>query len=190
MGIEKLYQTIEASAKLSPDYKTALLREVNAISLPKSHFLVEPPRVVEFAYFIETGFAMSFRYSEGRKMISNFWQAGSFIFHGKNFFDRLPAADFVQLMVPSQLLCFSLDSILRLFDTFPEAHFLHRVFTNNHIEQLRERVHDVQHLTTLQRYEKLRYQYPGIEQLVTQEHIASYLGVTPQSMSRLKRKLT
>jgi hypothetical protein len=85
------------------------------------------------------------------------------------------------------LFCVTHDSVLHLFQTFPEAHFIYRVIMNQYYENSRERTRDLQHLTAAERYEKLIRYLPDVEQHVTQNHIASYLGIAPQSLSRIKR---
>jgi hypothetical protein len=46
---------------------------------------------------------------------------------------------------------------------------------------------DMRHLTAFQRFEKLLVTFPDVELIVPQDSIASYLGITAQSLSRLKR---
>jgi hypothetical protein len=60
---------------------------------------------------------------------------------------------------------------------------------NQYYENSRERTHDMQHLNARERYQKLLANFPQIEQIIAQEFIASYLGIAPQSLSRLKRQM-
>jgi hypothetical protein len=76
-----------------------------------------------------------------------------------------------------------------LLQDFPEANAIYRMVMNEYVEQLRERIHDMQHLSAVDRFKKLHDRLPRIEQIVSQEYLASYLGITPQSLSRLKRSL-
>lgn len=43
-------------------------------------------------------------------------------------------------------------------------------------------------LTAAERYDRLEQRFPGIAQRIAQKHIASYLGITPQSLSRIRRQ--
>lgn len=59
---------------------------------------------------------------------------------------------------------------------------------NRHYAKCRARISDIQRLSALARLEILLNIYPDIEQIIPQESIASYLNITPQSLSRLKKR--
>lgn len=189
MNLQKLYEALEVHLPLSEEYKAFIAEKAEFVSLPKDYMLLAPPGKVEHIFFLQEGFAMSFVFNDWKKQTTSFWGANSFVALGKSFFDRLPSTEFVQLMAPSKLLCFSLDTVETAFDKFPEAHIIYRKSMNIHAERLRERLQDIQKLSVALRHQKLLAQYPGIEQMVAQEHIASYLGIAPQSLSRMKKRL-
>jgi CRP-like cAMP-binding protein len=150
--------------------------------------LLEAPKISEHVYFLDTGFAMSFTYVDGLKYIDNFWRAGQIVMAAKSFFERVPSLEFIQLMEKSEVLCISHASVMQLFGQFPEANFIYRVVMNQYYEQCKEKFRDTHYHTAEQRHQKLLTLYPQIEQIISQEHIASYLGITPQSLSRIKRR--
>lgn len=186
--MEKLFQVLSGIHPLSDNFKKAIEKEVTHLSLPAHYLLLEAPKVSEHAYFLKDGFAMSYTYFKGRKQIDDFWNAGRIVFSATSFFEQVPSREFIELMVPSEVLCVSHESVMRLFSTFPEAHFIYRVTMNQYYEHCRERIRDLQYMTGVERYEKLHTTYPQIEQVVSQEHLASYLGIAPQSLSRIKRR--
>jgi CRP-like cAMP-binding protein len=185
--MDTLFQVLSAIHPLSEDLKQAIKKEITSLSLPSHHLLLEAPRIADHAYFLDTGFAMSYTFMKGKKQIGNFWVAGQIVLSAKSFFERVPSKEFIQLMTQSDVLCINLDGVLRLFDSFPEANYIYRVVMNQYYEQSRERIHELQYMTSLERYEKLIHSFPNIEQLIPQEFIASYLGIAPQSLSRIKK---
>lgn len=185
--MDRLFQVLSAIHPLSEDFKKAIEKEMTSLSLPSQHILLEAPRIAEYAYFLDSGFALSYTFLKGKKQIGCFWVSGQIILSGKSFFERVPSKEFIQLMTQSEVLCISLDSVLRLFDLFPEANTIYRIVMNQYYEHSQQRIHDLQHLTGLERYEKLLSTFPNVEQLIPQEYIASYLGIAPQSLSRIKR---
>ena len=148
---------------------------------------LEPPNVASFACFIEEGFAISYTYEDGKKSIDRLWADGEIMVSAKSFFEQQPATEFIQLVLPCDLLCISYSNLLTLFDSYPESHFLTRAIMNKYIEQSRERVVDMKNLSAQERYHKLLSMFPMIEQILSQEQIASYIGIAPQSLSRMKR---
>ena len=91
-------------------------------------------------------------------------------------------------MEGSDLLCLSHAALYRLFDKHQETHYLYHKIMNRHYAKCRARIYEIQRLSASQRFVTLLKAYPNIEQIVSQDNIASYLSITPQSLSRLKRQ--
>jgi len=189
VDLERLFALLSGIHPLSDEFKAAIEEELTLLSLPKNHMLLEAPRIAEHAFFLDSGFAMSYIYMKGQKQIENFWASGQIVISAKSFFEQVPCREFIKLMVQSEVLCVSYHGVLRLFKAFPEAHFIYATIMNQYYENSRERTHDMQHLNARDRYQKLLTHFPQIEQIIAQEYIASYLGIAPQSLSRLKRQM-
>jgi CRP-like cAMP-binding protein len=188
MNFDRLFHVLSAIHPVSEKFKSAVEKELIPLSLPKNHLLLEAPKISEHAYFLDTGFAMSFTYINGEKCIENFWRKEQIVVSAKSFFERVPSLEFIRLMDQSEVFCISHASVMQLFSEFPEANFIYRVVMNRYYEHMKEKIRDMHYLTAEQRHEKLLKTFPGIEQIISQEFIASYLGITPQSLSRIKRQ--
>jgi CRP-like cAMP-binding protein len=184
----KIHQVLSAIRHLSQDLKDAIQKEQVPLSLPKNYMLLEAPRISDQVYFVEQGFAMSFVYINGEKHVEGFFMADQFIFSPRSFYEQVPSHEFIQLMSRSEVLCFSYSAVMRVMQQFSDAHYFYNVIVNTYYDQARQCMRDYKHLTATERYHKLLVQYRGIEQIIPQEYIASYLGITPQSLSRIKRR--
>lgn len=189
MNLEKLFQVLSAMCPLSEEFKDALQQSLILLSLPKHHILHEAPKIVDHAYFLQKGFIISYRFTDGKKQIENFWKEGDIIISPTSFFNRAPSKEFIHLMQASEVLCISHEGVLKLFANHEEANFIYRKVMNQYYEQARERLYDLQHLTTVERYQKMMLDFPQIEALVPSEYVASYLGMERQSLSRVKREI-
>ena len=185
---EKLYAVLSAIKPISERFSRAIDKEMTSMPLPKNYFLLEAPRVADHAFFLETGFALSYSFINGKKQVENFWQEGDIILPAKSFFERTPSEQFIILVQESEVLHISYSSVMKLFVKFPVAHHIARSVMSSYQERCRERMTDIQHYEAFDRYMKLIHEYPSAEQAVSQEDIASYLSITPQSLSRIKRK--
>jgi CRP-like cAMP-binding protein len=184
---DNLLQVLTAIHPLSEAFKITLDKELTLLSFPKNYILLEPPKIAGHAYFLNEGFAICYTFFDGKKQIEGIWKAGQIIISARSFFEQVPAREFIELIVPSTILCISYPSVMKLFERFPEANFIYRVVMNQYYEQSRQCIRDLQHLSAIARYKKMVMEFPGIEQIIPQEQIASYLGITPQSLSRIKR---
>jgi CRP-like cAMP-binding protein len=185
---QRLFDVLSAIHPLSEELKSSIRRELTFLSLPKGYPLLEAPRIADLAYFIVEGFAMSYMYIRGKRHVECFWGPGQIIVSAKSFFEQTPSKESIRLMIQSDILCLSYSSVMHLIRDFPETSYITRVIVNQYLESCRERLHDRQYASSEERFNKLLATFPTIEQSVNQEHIASYLGITPQSMSRLKRR--
>jgi CRP/FNR family transcriptional regulator, anaerobic regulatory protein len=187
MMSDKLYDVLSAIRPISERFKKALDKELTLLQLPKSYYLLEAPRVADHAYFLESGFLVSYSYVKGKREVDNFWQPGDIILPAKSFFERTPSYEFIQLAVPSDVFHVSYAGVQRLFSKFADAQYIARIVLSEYHANCRSHINDIKHLSALERYEKLVGTYLNIEQFVSQEDIASYLSITPQSLSRIKR---
>lgn len=188
MNADKLLQILSRIHPMTNAFKKALESELIGLSLPKNYLLMDALKIADHVYFLNHGFAISYTFQDGSKQIESFWKTHQLIISSKSFFEQVPTGEFIQLMVQSDLLCISHAGVLRLFDRFPATHLIYRTLMSKHDEWNRQRIRDLKTLNAEQRYKKLLTTYSNIEQIVSQEQIASYLGITPQSLSRIKRK--
>lgn len=186
INTEKFFQVLSSFHPLSRAFREALSKELRIISYPKSHFLVQMYSVAHYAYFLDNGFAVAYHLDEGEKIVTSFFKPTDIIFSPKSFIEQSEATENIQLTMDSDLLVVSYTSAHKLFDQFPVANFLARTITAQYYARSQERYIDLHRLSAWQRYEKLLISYPGIERNVSQELVASYLNITPQSLSRLK----
>jgi CRP/FNR family transcriptional regulator, anaerobic regulatory protein len=184
---ERLFQVLSSIHPLSEEFKHAIECEVEYKSLPKNYILLETSQVSGFVYFLIHGFAVSYTFRGPKKFIEWIWKSDQIILSPKSFFERLPATESIQVIVQSEVLFFRHESVMRLLSEYPEAHFIYRVVMNDYYELSRERIREVQRLSGNKRLQNLLENYDGIANALPQEQIASYLGVTPQSLSRIKR---
>jgi len=186
MSTEKLFQVLSAFHPLPADFQEALKNELQLVTYPKGHYLVQAQSPAHHVYFLEKGFSVAYQYQRNKRVVTDFWQPGEIILAPKRFFGQLPTNEIIQVTTDSELLSISYDSVLKLFEKYPVANFLARDITADYYAKSEERIVDLHTLDAWERYEKLLKMYPGIDLLVSQELIASYLNITPQSLSRLK----
>lgn len=188
MVTENLFRVLQAIHPMSDDFKNWLEKELIHLTLPKNKPLLDIPQISEFIYFLNKGFAISFSYYHHRKITEAFWKSGQIMLSFESFFDQTPSREVILIAEDSELLCISYASVQRMFELYPEAQHVYRGIMNEHYKQSRKRVMDMQRLSALERFKNLLEEFPDIELIVSQDAIASYLGIAAQSLSRLKRQ--
>lgn len=187
MSIVRLISHLENLCPLSVEFRQALERVVVPVTLPKHYMLLEPPRIAEHAYFVVRGLLMCYTYQDSKKCVEGFWTSEQILVSLRSFFEQVPATEFIQLLDESDLLCISCADAMRLLETFPEAQCIYRKVLNHYYEESRARARELASIPASVRYSRFIRHIPKVEQHLSQELIASYLGITPQSLSRIKR---
>jgi CRP-like cAMP-binding protein len=106
-----------------------------------------------------------------------------------SFFDDNPTKLNAQAMEDSWVLVIGREETEQLFKDVPKLERLFRIITQRTLSVLQKRFFLTVSANAEERYEELIQRHPGIEQLVPQHQIASYLGILPESLSRMKKQL-
>ncbi len=106
-----------------------------------------------------------------------------------SFNSDIPSFLTIQAMEESWLLFVTWEDKERLYETVPKLERLFRIITMRTLTVLQKRFFLTVGASAEDRYQELIQRHPGIEQLVPQHQIASYLGILPESLSRMKKLL-
>ncbi|MDE3184193.1 MAG: Crp/Fnr family transcriptional regulator [Bacteroidota bacterium] len=125
----------------------------------------------------------------GKEIIINFafeeWMIGDL----ESFNTHQPTIYFVQALEDSEVLCISEENHLTLCEVMPKYHAFHkRKAESSHYATLK-RLTSFQSKTPEEKYLSLIQKYPQLFQRVPLHYIASYLGIEPESLSRLRKRL-
>lgn len=171
---------------LSSDLFRRLMGECDEVILKKKEYLLRQGQVCSFIGFVETGVLRSYIEKEGEDYISDFLFEGSFATSYRSFLTREASVGSIQALEDSVLYCLSKSNYDQLLQTSNEGYKLGKYIADIlFIKKCRKETSLLMD-NALKRYKLLLRTYPHIEQHVSQYHIASYLGIKPESLSRLK----
>ncbi|PJJ53264.1 Crp/Fnr family transcriptional regulator [Hymenobacter chitinivorans] len=174
---------------LSPELTTALLASTVREELPFHHQLLQPGQVARRLYFLETGLVRGYTLLHGREVSSWFMQAGDFVISILSFFTQQPSQEYLELLEPAVVHSISYDQLQRLYHDFPEFNFIGRRVLEKYYVLSEQRAQNLRSRTATERYELLLRDFPTVFQRVALHHIASHLGMAPETLSRLRNKL-
>lgn len=171
---------------LSSDLFKRLMDECNEVILKKKDFLLHQGQVCSFIGFVETGVLRSYIEREGDDYISDFYFEGSFTTSYRSFLTGEASVGSIQALENSVIYCLSKSKYDQLLQISNEWYKLGKYVADTlFIKKCRKETSLLMD-NALARYKLLLETYPKIEQHVSQYHIASYLGIKPESLSRLK----
>ncbi|WP_288317030.1 Crp/Fnr family transcriptional regulator [uncultured Muribaculum sp.] len=158
------------------------------LSVPSKAILLEEGKVAEKLYLIRKGCLRLFFYNEGKDITFQFFFEGDFVASFDSLYKRTPSLFYLESIEPTELTAIRREDFYNLINNNLSFRLLYE-------EKLIDRFHAYQQLflsriknTPQQRYEELLKEYPNIIQRVPQHYIASYLGITPVSLSRIRNR--
>ncbi len=153
----------------------------------KGDLLVRQGSLVNKLYFINSGYARSyFLNDEGEEFTTSLAQTGQMMSSFEGFQKGVKSSENIQALTDCNLLVVTKSDYDRIYrEVVPWSKFCSG-FYERAILQAGERLLDMQRLTASQRYEKLLVNRPEVAMNVPVKHLASYLGIQPQSLSRIR----
>ncbi|TGE24992.1 Crp/Fnr family transcriptional regulator [Hymenobacter aquaticus] len=173
---------------LSAGLTAALVAGTRREELPAHHLLLQPGQVARRVYFLETGLVRGYTLLHGREISSWFMPAGDFVISILSFFTQQPSDEYLELLEPAVVHSITYDQLQRLYHDFPEFNFIGRRILEKYYVLSEQRARNLRSRSAAERYELLLRDFPTVFQRVALHHIASHLGMAPETLSRLRNK--
>jgi len=160
------------------------------ISICKNDFLLKQRKICNEYFFLEKGVMRAYTFdTKGNEVTTNFYGRNSIVFEVASYIKRTPSQENIQALTDCSGWKGNYTNLQDLFHTIPEFRgFVREVLVNNFIG-LKERTLSMINLTADKRYEILLKSRKEIIQNVSIKHIASYLGITDTSLSRIRKEI-
>jgi len=137
-------------------------------------------------YFIQKGLARVYYFKGETDVTESFSFENQIVARAESLFSGKPSRKGIQMLEDSDIVAINAAQLFRLYDTFPEIERLFRkIFEAAYVETV-QRIESLQFHTAEERYRDLLAASPNILQRVPLKYIASYLGITPVSLSRIR----
>lgn len=140
------------------------------------------------SYFVLKGILRNYYLdSNGNEHTLSFSPVGWWMGDMYSFLSQSPSTSYIEVLEDSELLILTRDNQNELFSKVPKVERYFRILVERSLIANQQRLIDNLSLTAEQRYERFCKRYPTIKNCVSQKQIASYLGITPEFFSKMKR---
>ena len=163
---------------------------LNEVFVSKGQFLLQPGTNVRHEYFVVKGCLKAYYISsKGNKCIIQFavenWWVGDF----DAFYNQVPSQLYIEAIEDSALLAIDYTQLQKIYKEAPIFERYFRILTTQAFIAQRKRILSSLEKNTRERYSEFCISYPNIEERVANYDIANYLGVSPENLSRVRKKL-
>jgi CRP-like cAMP-binding protein len=159
-------------------------------SVPKRYRLTDAGEVAREAYFINKGLARLYFIKEGDEINANFIFENGFITSLESFLLQTPGKQAVETLEDCELLVIRKKDLDSLTAEFPKFNIFSKAIAEMAFIMLQRRASSFILESPEERYINMLKEKPAILERVPQHMIASYLGVTPVSLSRIRKRIS
>lgn len=158
--------------------------------LPRRMVYLRQGEVCRYVAFVVSGALKSYKVDdEGKEHILNFALRDWWIADLYSLISGKPAVLSIETIEESEVLLLAQQDQQMLYEKIPKFERFFRILVENALVASQQRLIDNMSLTAEERYLQFIKKYPGIPVLVPQHNIASYLGITPEFLSKIRSRL-
>jgi CRP-like cAMP-binding protein len=157
--------------------------------VPRYTQLLEVGEVSRQLYFLESGLARVFYYHKGLDVTDYFAIQGQFIGGVESLFTGQPSQKAVQVLENSNVYTITMEALERMSSLHHDVERAGRKMMIFAFLEGQRRIESIRFHEAKERYRELDNKYPGLLNRAPLKFVASYLGITPVSLSRLRASL-
>lgn len=172
------------------DKEIKLLREaVEKKTYSKNDLIFTEGKISDEIYFVTKGCVRLFYTVDGNDKTAFFYTEGQFICAGESFTFNIPAKENYQAVEQTEIYVFTKSEIERLLKQAPKLEVIARIATENELITCQKVIASFVTKSAEERYLDLIHTQKELFQRVPQQYIASFLGVSPETLSRIKARV-
>ncbi len=181
--INTFIENLDAQTQLALDKITVRKR------FAKGEFLLRQDEICRQSFFIESGIVRKFYVTEaGKEITTEFCFADDLAVSFQSYTLQMPSLEFIQAIENTQVIVTDYKPFQTLKTNFPKLIELDLMMTEYYAMWLEERLQRFHTLDATRRYQKLAAEQPHFIRHIQLTHIASYLGISLETLSRIRAK--
>ncbi|MFN8290817.1 MAG: Crp/Fnr family transcriptional regulator [Chitinophagaceae bacterium] len=184
--MEELKKALAAVSPLSEKGMNLFLAAWQCWKVPRDHFLLREHQVADHFYFIRSGIARIYYHKAEKEITEWIAMENQFFLSINSFFERIPSRLIIQTLEPAEVWGIHYNDLMKLAAAHHEIETLLRKLVTLSLILSQYRMDSIQFETAQQRYDALVKNYPAIIKRVPLTYIASFLGITLETLSRIR----
>lgn len=189
MNVDFLRSELDKSVRFDDDGWNLFISFIEPLHLKKKQYLFREGDIVTHLAFIQQGCVRYYLMDQkGDEHIVYFGFEGWWVGDMNSFFGMTPTIYHLQALEDTQLYAFNRVNFLRAIEETAYGQFFRDISSKSYMA-IQRRYAEANTKTAEERYNDLCAKYPQVLQRVPQHYIASYLGIKPESLSRIRKNL-
>jgi CRP-like cAMP-binding protein len=190
MDTDLLLANIKKFVKLTPEDELEIIAGITSRSFKRGQFLSKEGEINRFTNFITQGSARVYYINQdGEEHVVQLGIRDWWISDYNSFTMQQPGLLYCEALENTEILAFSHDYLQVLFDKVPMMERFYRLMIQKAYASFQKRILQTLSMDAEQRYIAFRDAHPLMDQQLSQKDIASYLGMSAEFLSKIKKRL-
>lgn len=187
--MRKLIENIKAYVSLNSNEIGHLEESIEKKTYNKNDIIFTEGKIADKIYFVNKGCVRLFYNVDGNDKTAFFYTEGQFICAGESYTFNIPAVENYQAVEQTDIYVFSKSKIEILLSKVPKMEVIARIATENELITCQKVIASFVTKSAEERYLDLLNTKGELFLRVPQQYIASFLGVSPETLSRIKKRI-
>jgi CRP-like cAMP-binding protein len=183
---QNLLQLFNSIIPISDELEKRLSETLQTNTYPKKYLLLKEGQVCNYIYFIEKGFLRSYYINHDKEITGWFMKENDIIVSVNSFFKRIVSYENIQTIEESTLHYIHYNELQNIYKDFIEFNIVGRVLAEMYYVLSEERLYGMRSHTAEERLQFLLDKHPEILLRAPLGYIASYLGISSETLSRIR----
>lgn len=186
MNTDLLKANIESRIHLPPDVIALVLDAFETKSVKKGTQLLQAGSTCRNLYFMEKGVARTYAESPEREVSSWFYPENQFVTSWYSFLQQQPSFEYIEMIEDGVINSISYQALQGLYNSHSEVERFGRLMVEEQLAFIDYFSRGYLFMTAKEKYDLLNSYFPDITMRVKLGHIASFLGITQETLSRIR----
>lgn len=182
-------QNLLQSTQLSSTHLQKILQYITSHHYTKNEHLLQEGQTAKQVYFIESGYLRTYEIVDGWEKTMNFGKPQRFLTSLDSYSLGIPSKESIQAITDCHILQLSKVDLEELSREIPQLAQLQSWVFQEILRCKEERMRGFIQLKASERYKQFVVNNPDLVQVVSVNHLASYLGIAPETLSRIRSKV-
>jgi CRP-like cAMP-binding protein len=190
MKEESILKNVSKHITLDEEEKKYFLSILHYKKLEKGEVLLNYGEIAKCQYFVIDGCLRNYSIdADGKEHIIAFATKDWWLSDLYSYITETPAENAIDALVPTEVFEIMKWDMEKVFERIPKFERFFRILFQNAMVNQMKRINQGMSVPAEERYKEFIKQYPGIFQQIPLKHIASYLGISPEFLSKIRNKI-
>ena len=186
--MQNLIQCIHAISPISTEIEYAIMDAFQKEFYNKKSILLREGQYCKKLYFVDKGLVRTLFYHKEKDISTFFYPENLFFTSTYSFYSQQPSFEYIEALEDSTVYAIGYDAYQKLLNDFPAFGHFGRIHAERQLAYIDYYQKGYIFLTAQEKYDLLLEMFPTIELRVKLGHIASFLGVSQETLSRIRSR--